>query len=243
MSQPMLPVRDQAPATASHVVLGDSAEVLSLIVRRYPLRISGYDVAKRVFDLMVGVVGLLIALPVMVVIAVLIRWDSPGPILFRQKRIARGGRLFTIYKFRTMWHDSPSRFPGYFDFSFRGQANATIYLQHDDDPRVTRLGRFLRRSSLDELPNLWNVVWGDMSLVGPRPEIPEVLPHYRDTQLLKFSVKPGLTGLAQITGRGELSLAETIEADLQYCERRSFVYDLWILIATVREVVRGSGAY
>jgi lipopolysaccharide/colanic/teichoic acid biosynthesis glycosyltransferase len=202
-----------------------------------------YDICKRLIDLTIGGVMLLAALPLMAAIAILCRFDSPGPVLFPQRRVARGGRLFTLYKFRTMWADSRERFPELFDFSFGGASADRIFLQHAVDPRVTRLGHFLRRSSLDELPNLFNVVRGELSLVGPRPEIPEVLCHYNDEQLVKFSVKPGLTGLAQVTGRGSLSLEETLSADLEYCKRRSTAFDLWILLATVREVVRGAGAY
>lgn len=202
-----------------------------------------YDLIKRGIDLLIGGVMLLVALPIIAVLAVLCKLDSAGPVLFRQRRLARGGRLFALYKFRTMYSDSRERFPELFDFTFANHDQEAIYLQFDDDPRVTRLGRFLRRSSLDELPNLFNVVRGDMSLVGPRPEIPEMLPHYTAATLAKFAVHPGLTGVAQITGRGDLNFAETVRCDLAYCRQRSLRYDLSILLKTVQAVVKGAGAY
>jgi lipopolysaccharide/colanic/teichoic acid biosynthesis glycosyltransferase len=231
------PLHD-APASLNADV---PAVLAQLAAQRNP--VTAYDVVKRLIDLALGGLMLVVTLPVMAVVAVLCRLDSPGPVLFRQQRIARGGRLFTLYKFRTMWADSRERFPELFDFSFAGATADQIFLQHAVDPRVTRLGHFLRRTSLDELPNLFNVVRGELSLVGPRPEIAEVLPHYTSAQLAKFAVKPGLTGLAQITGRGALSLEATLAADLEYCARRSTAFDLWILLATVREVVRGAGAF
>jgi len=203
----------------------------------------GYRHYKRALDLLLGGLLLVATLPLMAVIALLCRLGSPGAVLFRQQRVACGGAEFTLLKFRTMYSDSRQRFPTLFDFSFSDRQQQEMFLQLDDDPRVTPIGRFLRRSSLDELPNLLNVVRGEMSLVGPRPELPAMLRHYQPGQLVKFAVMPGLTGLAQISGRGDLNVAETISADLEYVRQRSLRYDLSILLRTVQAVVRGTGAY
>lgn len=202
-----------------------------------------YDIMKRMFDLVVAGIMFVIVLPIMLVLAVLIRLDSPGPAIFQQKRVARGGRLFTFYKFRSMWVDARERFPEFYNFSYTPDQVQSIYLQFEEDPRVTRLGKFIRRTSLDELPNLIHIIHGDMSLVGPRPELPDVIRYYTPEQLAKFSVKPGLTGLAQIRGRGDLSMQETIAADLEYVQNRSFWHDIQILLATVQCVVLKKGAF
>lgn len=202
-----------------------------------------YEAAKRCLDLVLSLTALIVSLPLVIAIAVLVRLDSPGPAIFRQRRVARGGGTFTFYKFRTMYVDSRERFPELYAFDWSVADLSSVCLQLQDDPRLTRLGRFLRRTSLDELPNFVNVVAGQMSVVGPRPELPEVLRYYRPEQLEKFSVRPGVTGLAQINGRGFLSFQETIAADLEYCRRRSFAYDLWIMLRTVVTIVRTDGAF
>jgi lipopolysaccharide/colanic/teichoic acid biosynthesis glycosyltransferase len=194
--------------------------------------------AKRLLDVVGSVVGLLVTAPLSLAIAVLIRLDSPGPVLFRQTRVGLNGRPFTIVKFRTMvvgadreWAPPTS-----------SDALASFYFQDDQDQRITRVGRFLRRTSLDELPNLWNVLVGDMSLVGPRPEVPEIVALYTPEQRERLSMKPGITGLAQVSGRGALSTAETIRYDLEYCRRWSLREDLRILLRTVGTVTRRHGA-
>ena len=208
-----------------------------------PPRTRGYHVAKRALDLVLGSVGFVLALPVMVVVAIAIRLDSPGPIVFRQYRVGKDGRLFPFYKFRTMWVDARERYPELYAYRYTDEQIQTMYFKLLDDPRLTRLGRHLRKTSLDELPNLINVIRGDMSLVGPRPELPEMLRYYTDEQMMKFSVKPGVTGLAQVTGRAVLTLQQTITADLEYCLRRSFWFDLAVLARTVKTVMLRVGAF
>lgn len=202
-----------------------------------------YELGKRVFDLLIGSVATALALPVMILIGILIAFDSRGPVLFRQQRVGRSGRPFTFYKFRTMWCDARARYPELYAYQYTPADVATMSFKIKNDPRLTRLGRVLRTTSLDELPNLINVIRGDMSLVGPRPEIPEMLPYYSKAQLLKFSVKPGMTGLAQVSGRGTLTFQEMIAADLENCRSASFTYDLKILLRTLASVLKRSGAF
>ena len=179
----------------------------------------------------------------MLVLGVLVRLDSRGPALFKQKRLGLNRKAFDFYKFRSMHVDSRERFPEYFEFDYRDDELAEVRLEEEDDPRLTRVGRWKRRTSLDELPNFWHVVTGEMSLVGPRPELPEMLPYYRGEQLEKFSVPPGITGLAQVCGRGRLKFLETVEYDLEYVNNRSLKGDLAILLKTVKPMVFRDGAF
>ncbi|MGC8489736.1 MAG: sugar transferase [Clostridia bacterium] len=193
---------------------------------------------KRGLDLVVAAVGLVLLSPVFLYCALAIKRDSPGPVLYRQERVGLNGRGFRIVKFRTMVVDAERQW-------IPPQTSAELqhfYFQDEGDPRITRVGRWLRATSLDELPNLWNVLAGDMSLVGPRPEVPEIVALYDDAMRARLRVKPGLTGLAQVSGRGLLSTAETIEYDLEYCRRWSLAEDLRILWSTIRTVGERKGA-
>ena len=212
-------------------------------VRRHPSRPRPvYDSAKRAIDIVLAPVLLVLALPFIAVLAVVVKLDSRGPVIFRQTRVGKNGRLFTFYKFRTMYVDARRRFPELYAYDYSPEEAETMFFKLATDPRCTRVGRLLRRTSLDELPNVWNVIAGDMSLVGPRPEIPEMLPHYRREQLAKFTVKPGLTGQAQISGRNLLTFQETIRHDLEYLENRSVRFDLQVLVRTPVVVVQMIGA-
>jgi lipopolysaccharide/colanic/teichoic acid biosynthesis glycosyltransferase len=213
------------------------------------------DMFFSILDRIIALCVLIIALPIMVLLAIVIRLDSPGNALFTQKRIARarGGRgqevgndsvpTFTIYKFRT-YHDSLSTLvPDRARFEFDPQKIDNVCLQLKDDPRITRVGKFLRRTSLDELPNFFNVLLGDMRIVGPRPEVIEMYRYYTDDQKCKFSVKPGITGLAQINGRGKLDFKQTVDYDISYVKNRSWRLDLRIILRTFRVVITGNGSY
>lgn len=206
------------------------------------LRRRGYDAAKRTIDVVVASVALLVGLPLMLLLAVVIRLDSPGPALFRQPRVGRGGRTFSFWKFRTMQTDARDHYADLYRYDYSVDDLRSMFFKYADDPRLTRFGRRLRRTSLDELPNLVHVLTGRMTLVGPRPEIPEMVAHYGPDQLAKFSVKPGLTGLAQVSGRNILRFQETIGHDLEYVRRRSLWLDLRILLRTPVVVVRMIGA-
>jgi lipopolysaccharide/colanic/teichoic acid biosynthesis glycosyltransferase len=194
-----------------------------------------YEPAKRVFDVLLGSVLLLLALPFILVAAAAIRIETPGSPFFIQTRIGKDGKPFRICKLRGMFADARIRFPTYYDYS--GKRDLDFCFHHEDDPRVTRTGMFIRKTSIDELPNLLNVVLGDMSLVGPRPEIPEVLNLYGPYRQEYLSVKPGVTCLSKCTGRDRLTKQETIDFDLEYIRKRSFGLDVSILWRTFRGVV------
>lgn len=196
---------------------------------------SGYLIAKRAFDFVLGSILLVCALPVVLIAALAIRLDTPGSPFFFQTRLGHNGRPFRIFKLRGMYRDARTRFPAFYDYSRKPDLEFCFH--HENDPRVTRAGRFIRKTSIDELPNLWNVVTGDMSLVGPRPEIPEVLALYGPYREEYLSVKPGITCLSKCTGRDRLTKRETIEFDLVYIRDRSFRVDLKILWRTFRGVV------
>jgi len=194
-----------------------------------------YEAAKRVFDLLLGSVLLIIAIPLILIAAVAIRLETPGSPFFIQTRLGRDGKPFRICKLRGMYIDARVRFPSYYDYSAKRDLDFCFH--HEEDPRVTRAGMFIRKTSIDELPNLWNVVLGDMSLVGPRPEIPEVLALYGPYRREYLSVKPGVTCLSKCTGRDRLTKRETIDFDIKYVRERSFASDLSILWRTFRGVV------
>jgi len=199
--------------------------------------------ATRLCEIAVAGGMLLATLPLMLVIALIVRLDSPGPVVFRQTRIGRDGRLFKFAKFRTLYVDARERWPHLYTYRYTADEVAALHFKLKNDPRVTRVGRWLRKSTLDELPNLWNVLTGDVALVGPRPEIPEMLPYYDDVTLAKFSVRPGVTGLAQVRGRGDLSFRETVELDVEYVRTRSFRLDVDILLRTLICTVLRKGAF
>lgn len=207
----------------------------------------GYEAAKRVLDVATSLVLLLVLLPLFAVVAIVIKLDTPGPVLFRQERVGRGGKSFTMYKFRTMVHgNDPSIHREFYRRLVEGTAEARVDEDGDplyllDDPRVTKTGKLLRKLSLDELPNLVNVLVGDMSLVGPRPPIPYEVELYDERAMRRLEVKPGMTGLAQVRGRGSLSFDEIIDFDLEYVERRSLWLDLRILLETIPAVLTHRG--
>jgi lipopolysaccharide/colanic/teichoic acid biosynthesis glycosyltransferase len=194
-----------------------------------------YEPLKRLFDLVLGTVLLIITFPMILIAATAIRIESTGSPFFVQTRLGKNGRPFRIIKLRGMYADARIRYPTYYDYS--AKQNLDFCFHHEIDPRVTRAGRFIRRTSIDELPNLWNVVLGDMSLVGPRPEIPEVLALYGSYRDEYLSVKPGVTCLSKCTGRDRLTKRETIDFDIDYIRKRSFALDLGILWRTFRGVV------
>ncbi|HEY3658141.1 MAG TPA: sugar transferase [Steroidobacteraceae bacterium] len=198
------------------------------------MRSLGYALSKRAFDLILGSILLVIAVPIILVAAVAIRVNTPGSPFFVQTRLGTNGKPFKIFKLRGMYIDARTRFPTYYDYS--AKQDLEFCFHHEEDPRVTRAGRFIRKTSIDELPNLWNVVLGDMSLVGPRPEIPEVLALYGQHRDEYLSVKPGVTCLSKVTGRDRLTKRETIEFDLDYIRRRTFSLDWKILWRTFRSV-------
>jgi lipopolysaccharide/colanic/teichoic acid biosynthesis glycosyltransferase len=230
------------------------------------------EAVYRGFELLVALTGLLLGLPLMLIVAVVIRCDSPGRVLFFHRRPGRsisvrgrdlkgrtdlypppGGfepdglyyvpRYFTLVKFRTMYSDAQTRFPQFYPLNYRPEEFHRQYPTPRHDPRVTRVGRILRMTSVDELPNLWSVLAGDLRLVGPRPESPEVLQYYTPEEMYKFAYKPGITGLAQVNGRGLLNWGETLAWDLQYVRTRSVGLDLKIILMTLKRVITRHGAF
>lgn len=194
---------------------------------------------KRGLDIIGSIVGLTLLAPLMALIACLIKLDSPGPVFFVQERAGEGGRPFRMYKFRSMVVGAEAMAEEIQEFSLLPPPLVKIR----DDPRVTRVGRWLRRFSLDELPQLFNVLKGEMSLVGPRPEETHVVQIYEDWHRKRLAVRPGITGPMQINGRGDLSLDERVELELAYIEEHSLWIDLLILLRTVPVVLLGKGAY
>jgi lipopolysaccharide/colanic/teichoic acid biosynthesis glycosyltransferase len=201
----------------------------------------GYRIAKRCLDLAVSSTGLVLTSPVMLVIAAAVRLESPGPILFRQERLGIGGRRFTLYKFRTMHAaaDEEAHRRYVQRLITREEPTDATWVPLKSDPRVTRIGGFLRRSHLDEMPQLLNVLRGEMSLVGPRPPIPYEVELYAPWHLERLAVTPGLTGLWQVRGWGRLSFDEGVALDLEYIRRRSFATDLGILLRTAWQITTG----
>jgi exopolysaccharide biosynthesis polyprenyl glycosylphosphotransferase len=197
-------------------------------------------VMKGVFDRVMATTGLLLVSPLMIAIWLGVRLTSPGPAFFKQERIGLRGEPFTMLKFRSMHVDAEARLAAIRDLNENADG---LLFKIRDDPRVTRVGRFLRRYSLDELPQLINVVRGDMSLVGPRPPLPSEVELYPDDVRRRLLVRPGVTGLWQVSGRSDLTWEESVRLDLRYVENWSLFYDFAILWQTLFAVVRGSGAY
>jgi lipopolysaccharide/colanic/teichoic acid biosynthesis glycosyltransferase len=204
-------------------------------------------VACRVLDILLAAVLLVALVPLFAVIALAIRLDSPGPTLFRQRRLGQDLGPFTLNKFRTMRDGVDHETHRLFVLGLiageapEHQVGGTVF-KMTEDQRVTRVGRFLRRSSLDELPQLWNVLRGEMSLVGPRPPIAYEVEHYPQHWFVRFAVKPGMTGQWQVSGRAQLTLDEMIELDGDYVQRRSLWLNVCILARTVPAVLHGRGA-
>ena len=184
---------------------------------------------KRMFDIALSLVGVVLSAPVVALFAATIRLESPGHPIYRQTRVGKDGREFEIYKLRTMVRGA--------EFTGAGMAI------NEGDDRITRVGNLLRRYSLDELPNLWNVLRGDMSIIGPRPTIPVQVEQYTEHQRRRLAVKPGITGWAQVNGRASLPWSERIELDIWYVEHQSLALDMEILSRTVRMVFTGHGLY
>jgi len=212
---------------------------LSLLHLEQPTIHGGRMILKTAFDRVGGCIFLLLAAPLMLLIALAVRLSGPGPVLFRQTRIGVDGQEFRMLKFRSMVQDAEQRRPA---LAAHDEGNGVLFKMRRD-PRVTRIGVVLRRFSLDELPQLLNIVRGDMSLVGPRPPLPEEVAVYSDDAVRRLRVRPGLTGLWQVSGRSDLSWEESLRLDLRYVDNWSLAMDLSILWRTGRAVMRGAGAY
>jgi exopolysaccharide biosynthesis polyprenyl glycosylphosphotransferase len=215
--------------------LGDMA----LVTLKEPALAPSQRLAKRLFDLVLSSIGLVVSLPFMAVIALGIRLDSPGPIFFRQQRVGENGRIFGMLKFRTMVHNAETRSSTIIKVAENGEPLHKFY----DDPRVTRFGRFLRRTSLDELPQFFNILKGEMSLVGPRPELPWLVDRYEPWQHKRFEVPQGLTGWWQVNGRADKPMHLNTQDDLYYIKNYSLWLDIQILWRTVIVVFSQRGSF
>lgn len=230
-------------------------------------------ICYRIFEFTLALSALVLTLPIILAEAAIIRLDSPGPALFWQQRygrskIMRGSELvgrtdiappsgrfepdklyyvptvFKFVKFRTMYYDAQQRFPELYKIEFNSHEEfRAAFYKLDNDPRVTRAGRWLRRLTVDELPNFWNAVTGKIGLVGPRPEGPVYLPYYSAEEMMKFTVRPGITGLAVINGRGNISIGGQIDWDLTYVRKRSVMLDLKTLVMTFWLILVRRGAF
>jgi len=223
---------------ASRMVVQSVAGVPLLYIRR-----TGMDrvqqTIKRTLDGTVAALGLLLLSPLLAITALWIRRDSEGPAIFRQVRVGRGGKRFDCLKFRTMDQDAEKKLA---ELEHLSEGPGLLF-KLKEDPRITRAGKKLRRYSLDELPQLLNVLRGDMSLVGPRPALPSEVEQYDDWVSNRLSVKPGITGLWQVSGRTETSFADYVRYDLFYIQNWSLSLDLWILWRTLRAVLSTEGAH
>jgi len=203
----------------------------------------GYKIVKRTLDVVISLVVLIISSPIILLIAIIIKIFDPGPIFFKQYRIGLLGREFLLYKFRTMYKDAKERFPELYEYNYSEEELGILPVQRKDDPRVTRVGKWLRSTSFDELPNFINVLTGDMHLVGPRPDIWEHIRRYPKDHLQKLAIKPGITCIAQINGRGKLSFFQTNIYDLEYLENRSLTLDFKILYKTILVIIKRDGSF
>lgn len=243
--------------SASQAVHGIQTE--ETVTSHFTVR-RAYTLSKRLLDIIISSLALLILSPLFLAIAIAIKLDSPGPVIYKQKRV-RGNqnpedphpeqRVFDFYKFRSMYANAdPSAHRRYVTEYINGNASAVnhgspekpVYKMRDD-PRITRVGRFLRRTSLDELPQLFNVLRGDMSLVGPRPALPYEVEQYRSFHRQRLIPQAGLTGLWQVSGRGRLTFEQMVQLDIEYARRRSLALDLKILLKTLPAVISRDGAW
>lgn len=189
-------------------------------------------IIKRTIDIFASLIVLILLAPLFLIIAFLIKLDSKGPVIFRQLRVGKDRRLFTCYKFRTMHVNAPD---------IRNPDGSTY--NDENDPRLTKVGRFLRKTSLDELPQFFNVLRGEMSVVGPRPELPDQIKFYNQNHMKRLLVKPGITGLAAIRGRNAISWKERLDFDVEYVEKFSLLLDFYIILKTIPVVLLGKGIY
>ena len=198
-----------------------------------------YHASKRTMDIVLSLLALIALLPLFAVTALLIRFDSPGSVFYRQERMGKSARPFQMLKFRSMYDRDVDIPP---ELLLRNESTGPLF-KIKNDPRVTRVGRFIRKTSIDELPQLINVLRGEMSLVGPRPPLPRELAGYEVAQLLRLRVTPGVTGPWQVGGRSRLTFDDMVRLDLQYIEERTLLLDLKLLVLTVPTVLLGNGAY
>jgi len=228
-----------APSTRLELVVTDPKKFASdYVAVGFPVQHVGYAAAKRAMDVAVSVALLALFAPIMLISALLVKLTSKGPVLFRQVRVGRGGRLFWCYKFRSMFTDAEER---KLELLHLNEMSGPVF-KIKDDPRITPIGRFIRKFSIDEMPQLFNILKGDMTLVGPRPPLPSEVSQYSQYQRGRLAVVPGLTCIWQVSGRNQISFERWVELDLLYIETMSFWTDVKILAQTIPAVLRADGA-
>lgn len=198
-----------------------------------------YDFFKRLFDIISATIALIIFSPLFIILAIIVKLDSKGPVFFGHKRLGIDGEIIKVYKFRTMYENSAELFE---KFTPEQKREFEINFKLDNDPRITKIGDFLRKSSLDELPQLVNIIKGDMSVVGPRPIVEKEVEKYGKYIGKLLKVKPGLTGNWQANGRSDTTYEERVQMDMDYIDNRSFGFDIKIILQTVLSVLKGKGA-
>ncbi len=194
---------------------------------------------KRLFDILVSLATLPIAIPIILLTAVAIKLDSPGPVFYMQERVGKWGKKFYCYKLRSMYVDADQRKA---ELMSKNEADGVVF-KMKDDPRVTRVGKIIRKLSIDELPQIFNVLKGEMSIVGPRPPVPIEVIQYTYDQYRRLDAVPGITGLQQVSGRSDISFKRWVELDIQYIEEQSLLKDIEILLRTIPAVISRKGAY
>ncbi|WP_443217503.1 sugar transferase [Sporolactobacillus sp. CQH2019] len=216
--------------------IGRNSEMLNEKLKKQKI----YELAKRIFDLCLAFIGLIFLLPAFLIVSLLIKWDDPhGRVFFRQIRVGKDGREFYIYKFRSMVANAEQMLNSLAD---QNEATGAMF-KMKKDPRVTRVGRVLRKTSIDELPQLVNVLKGEMSLVGPRPPLPREVEQYSGYELQRLLVKPGCTGLWQVSGRSNLGFDQMVKLDLQYIRQRSMANDFKLILKTLIQLLGSKNAY
>ena len=198
------------------------------------------DVAKRLFDIVVSATALFLLSPLFMLVALLIRLDSKGPIFFSQNRVGKQGQKFRFWKFRSMDVNAEKHKAALIKLN---KMQGGVLFKMENDPRITRVGRFIRKMSIDELPQLWNVLIGDMSLVGPRPPLPDEVAQYTPYQRRRLRVTPGITCIWQVSGRSNIPFVQQVEMDLKYIANQSVWYDMVLLLKTIPAVLKARGAF
>lgn len=214
--------------------------IIPLLTYRTRVVHPSESVAKKILDFSLAISLVVLLFIPGIIIAILIKIDSSGPVFCVQKRAGVKGRLFNFYKFRSMIKEAETL---KYELTEKNDSKDNIMFKIKDDPRITRVGRFLRKYSLDELPQFFNVLKGDISLVGPRPPLPFEVEKYGFSDMERLSIKPGITGLSQIRGRSDLSFSRWVKWDLWYINNWSFWLDIKIILATIPVVLKGKGAY
>ena len=202
--------------------------------------IRGAYLVKRLIDIIASILLLLMLMPLFAIIMLLIYLSSPGPVFYKQTRVGRWGKLFTMWKFRSMYPDADERLK---EIMAKNEMTGGVIFKMKNDPRIIPIGRFIRKASIDELPQLWNVLKGDMSLVGPRPALPSEVNQYSLQDRQRLEVIPGITCIWQVSGRSDIPFPQQVQLDVQYIQSQSLLLDLKLLLKTIPAVLLSRGAY